>query len=238
MKSKRMLHVDYMENGSRMVLDRDTNTLIPEWKAGLEESVMVWCKKCGNPYLSIREKCPYCGFTRQKEKIETELERAQKNVRRARGLDEPPKLTVGDLSIVNQAKRDHRVEEGQRRLANQKQGLTVGDLSWTTESKDSAEEERQRARAEKAGLTVGDRFVGRRVTPQPILSESQELIAEMQAEHRQKTEESIKIKNLMIAQEEEKQIRKDAAAIRIRQEREQVDREVDKLLRKGKARYG
>jgi len=68
------------------------------------------------------------------------------------------------------------------------------------------------------------------------MSESQELIAEMQAEHRKKREETIKIKNLVIEQEEEKQIRKDAAAIRIRQEREQVDRELDKLLGKGKAK--
>lgn len=238
MKSKRMLHLDYMENGIKMVLDRDTNTLIPQWKAELEETVMIWCKKCGAPYLSTRDKCPYCGFTREEEKIETELERAQKNVRRAKGLDEPAKLTVGDLSIVKREQREHRIEEGQRRLENQKRGLTVGDLSWTTESKDSAEEQTQRARAEKAGLTVGDQFVGRRFTPQPTLSESQELIAEMQAEHRQKREESVKIKNLIIAQEEEKQIRKDAAAIRIREEREQVDRDLDKLLRKGKAHLG
>lgn len=237
MKSKRMLHLDYMENGSRIPTETQI-TLIPEWKADLEETVLVWCKKCGAPYLSTRDKCPYCGFTRQEEKIETELERAQKIVRRAKGLDEPAKLTVGDLSVVKKDQREHRVKEGQRRLKNREQGLSVGDLSWTTESRDSAKEERERPRAEKAGLTVGDRFVGRRVTSQPILSGSQELIAEMQAEHRKKMEESIKIKNLIIEQEEEKQIKKEAAKARIKAEQQQVEKELDQLLRKGKAHYG
>jgi ribosomal protein L37E len=218
-----MLHLDYMENGSRMALDRDTNTLIPKFEADLEESVMVWCKKCGAPYLSIRDRCPYCGFTRQEEKIENELERAQKNVRRAKGLDEPTPLTVGDLSFVKKEQREHRVEEGQRRLDNQKRGLTVGDLS---------------IRKGKDNRGLDQLYEGQRAYVEPQMSESQELIAEMQAEHRQKREESIKIKNLIIAQEEEKQIRKDAAAIRIRQEREQVDRELDQLLRKGKAHLG
>jgi ribosomal protein L37E len=218
-----MLHLDYMENGSKMALDRESNTLIPEWKAELEESVLIWCKKCGAPYLSTRDKCPYCGFTRQEEKIESELERAQKNVRRARGLDEPAKLTVGDLSVVKKDQREHRVEEGQRRLDNQKRGLTVGDLSVCKGKDDRA---------------LDELYEGQRAYPVAHMSESQELIAEMQAEHRQKREEVSKITNIMIEQEEEKQIRKEAAEARIRAEREQVDRELDQLLRKGKAHLG
>ena len=219
MKSKRMLHLDYMENGSTMVLDRYTNTLIPKWKAELEESVMVWCKKCGAPYLSIRDKCPYCGFTREEEKIETELERAQKNVRRAKGLDEPTPLTVGDLSFTKKDQRERRVEEGQRRLDNQKRGLTVGDLS---------------IRKDKDDRALDELYEGQRAYPVAHMSESQELIAEMQAEHRKNREETSKITNIIIEQEEEKQIKKEAAKARIRAEREQVDRELDQLLRKGK----
>jgi len=204
-----------------MALDRATNTLIPKYKADLEESVLVWCKKCGNPYLSIRQECPYCGFSREEENVENELERAQKNVRRAKGLDEPTPLTVGDLSFVKKEQREHRVEEGQRRLDNQKRGLTVGDLSVCKGKDDRA---------------LDELYEGQRAYPVAHMSESQELIAEMQAEHRQKREEVSKITNIMIEQEEEKQIRKEAAEARIRAEREQVDRELDQLLRKDKAK--
>lgn len=219
MKSRRMIHLDYMENGSRMVLDRATNTLIPKYKADLEESVLVWCKKCGAPYLSIRQECPYCGFTRKEENVENELERAQKNVRRAKGLHEPTPLTVGDLSFVKKEQREHRVEEGQRRLDNQKRGLTVGDLS---------------IRKDKDDRALDELYEGQRAYPVAHVSESQELIAEMQAEHRKNREETSKITNIIIEQEEEKQIKKEAAKARIRAEREQVDRELDQLLRKGK----
>lgn len=231
MKSGRFMHVDVVENGKRMMLDRQKNVLVPE-----EAESMVWCKKCGAPYLSSRQKCPYCGFTREEENVEAELERAKKAVRMAKGLDEPVKLTVGDLSFARQNQRQHRVKAGLRRLDNEKRGLTVGDLSWTTESKDSPEEELQRARAEKAGLTVGDQFVGRRFTPQPTHTESQEIASEMMEKAQQKREEVSKITNIIIEQEQEKQIRKETAQARIKAEQQQVEKELDQLLRKGKAK--
>jgi len=206
------MHIDSLVDGKEVVLDRKTNAL------RINEPELVWCKKCGAPYLSSRQACPYCGFTRLEEKIESELERAQKNVRRARGLDEPAKLTVGDLSVVKKDQRERRVEEGQRRLKNQERGLTVGDLS-VCKGKDNR------------GLD--QLYEGQRAYVEPQMSESQELIAEMQIAHAKKREESIKIKNLIIEQEQEKQIRRQETEARIRAERLQVERELTELLRKG-----
>jgi hypothetical protein len=155
-----------------------------------------------------RGKCPVCGHeepapfeivlpTRQTTPQE-ELERSQKNIRRARGLDEPIALSVGDLSFVETSKRKNRVQDGIKGLENMERGLTVGDQSFASAQKDSK------------GLD--NLYVGQGAYVASSMSESQEIQAEMMAKHRKDQEEVFRIRQIMVEQQQEKELRRHARA--------------------------
>ena len=127
-----------------------------------------------------------------------ELERAQKNITRARGLDEPIALTVGDLSFVETSKRKNRVQDGMKRLENMERGLTVGDQSFASTQKDSK------------GLD--NLYVGQGAHVASSMSESQEIQAEMMAKRRKDQEEVFRIRQIMVEQQREKELRREAHA--------------------------
>jgi hypothetical protein len=138
-----------------------------------------------------RGKCPVCGHeepapfeivlpTRQTTPKD-ELERAQKNIRRAKGLDEPKALTVGDLSVVEAKK--NLPENVKQRLRDLKEGLSIGDLSIATAKKD--------------GKGLNALFVGRHPVVKAFVSESEEIKMDMMKKRRKQIDEMFYIQNLM-----------------------------------------
>jgi hypothetical protein len=125
-----------------------------------------------------------------------ELERAQKIIRRARGLDEETELSVGDLSFVETSKRKNRVQDGIKALENMERGLTVGDQSFASAHKDPTE--------------LDNLYVGQGAYVASSMSESQEIQAEMMAKRRKDQEEVFRIRQIMIDQQREKELRHEA----------------------------
>jgi hypothetical protein len=117
------------------------------------------------------------------------------------GLKAPGKLplTVGDLSVVKKKDRETRVKEDRQYLRNLKEGLSIGDLSVAADERESIEARVDADLARKdESLTVGDLFRGQRPNDlAPSTSESQEILAEMQAKMREKREEVLHIQNLL-----------------------------------------
>ena len=125
-----------------------------------------------------------------------ELERAKKNVRRARGLDKPRTLSVGDLSFSAESKRKNRIQDGTQRLENMERGLSVGDLSFASAHKDPTELD---------GL-----YVGQGAYVAPSTSESQEVADEMMAKRQRDQEEIFRIRQIMFEQQQEKELKREA----------------------------
>lgn len=169
------------------------------WACGFE-----WILKPGEPDI-----CPNCKrpnvileteaappetikivLKRGDESPQETLERSKELIRDAKGLP-PVKLTVGDLSIATAQKNSH--ENVRQRLRAMKDGLSVGDKSWVTAQKDSIEVQLQREDAEKRGLTVGDLSVVKSARPQPSMSSSQEIAAEIMRKHAEKRREVLEM---------------------------------------------
>jgi len=179
------------------------------WSCGLrwilklgEEDV---CPRCGRPNVIPETSPPQKIEIVLKHRDETTgqvLQRSAKLLKQAKGVREVP-LTVGDLSCVSSRKRSP--EEARQHLRTMNQGLSIGDRSIVTDNKDSIENQVQRAQAEKRGLTVGDLSgLYRDAIPQPTMSPSQEILSEMQAVHRKKRQEVLKIQEYMFNQQQEK----------------------------------
>jgi hypothetical protein len=119
---------------------------------------------------------------------EEALAKNEEIMKRRRKVPEQ-KLSVGDLSVVNEPKRKNRVKDGQRYLRNREKGLTVGDHSVVTDERESIEARVDADLARKdESLTVGDLFRGMR--PNDFApSTSAEILMEMQRKQREKREE-------------------------------------------------
>jgi len=219
------MHVDSLVDGKEVVLDLHIMSLRPKKDVVIREG-----EQSADNLRTVQ-----IVFKRNDDSPEETLRKSKKLLRQMRGLDEPVRLTVGDLSVTEKEKQKSRARDAKRYLRNVEQGLSIGDLSVVTEEKDSVKSEAQRARADRDGLTVGDLFVGRGFVPEPQTSESQELLAEMQAKHNRKREETLKLKQIMFEQEQEKKAWKEAAEARRRRDAEQVDQDVAKLLKKRRA---
>jgi hypothetical protein len=106
----------------------------------------------------------------------------------------PAKLTVGDLSVVNEPKRKNRVQDGMRYLRDREKGLTVGDRSVV--------------RQDQRGLK--DLFVGP-AAPKSNTSPSQEVLMGMQRKQWEKIDEVARIKQIMFEQARTDKIRREVA---------------------------
>jgi hypothetical protein len=131
-------------------------------------------------YLHVPPKIEIVLSDRQTSPQE-ELERTQKNIRRAKGLDEPIALTVGDLSVVEAKKNSP--ENVKQRLRDLKEGLSIGDLSIATAKKD--------------GKGLNELFVGRHPVVKAFVSESEEIKMDMMKKRRKQVDERFHIQNLM-----------------------------------------
>jgi uncharacterized Zn finger protein (UPF0148 family) len=178
------MHVDSLVDGQEVVLDRKTNELLP--RATVDALLPGRCTRCGVAMVKRQSGeyyCPKCGGTvaQPVESIPNptlEIERAKRNIQRARGFGEESKLTVGDLSVVDEEKR----KAVRQRLRALHDGLTVGDLSTATDAK-----------LEEARLD--DLFVGGKV--EPCVSESEAVKAKMMEKHKRKLEEMQRLRRML-----------------------------------------
>jgi len=178
------MHVDSLVDGKEVALDWATHRLIP--RRVLAET-------------TVSDVTTEIVLKHRNESPEQTLQRSAKIIKDSKGLPSV-KLTVGDISWVRAQKRDPR--RVRQRLQAMDRGLSVGDLSYVTAEKDSVESELQRAKAERDGLSVGDLFHGRRCSPQPNMSESQELAAKQIQRHRKKVDERRRIGELLSGNDE------------------------------------
>jgi DNA-directed RNA polymerase subunit RPC12/RpoP len=198
------------------------------------------CPQCGHPYVIegriaegpsvtpgpakyLHAKIAIVKDSTENLKPEEVLEKSRQIFKQMRTPD-AVKLTVGDHSVVEQNKEKYRSRDTKRYLRNHEQKLSVGDLSVATESKDSVDSEMQRARAERDSLTVGSKFVGHPTIIEPAVSESQEILMNMQECHRNGWEYERKIRAHIFEKQEEDKARS-------RRAHEQIDREVAELRR-------
>jgi hypothetical protein len=156
------------------------------------------CGKCGHVWeteANKNEPCPSCGYKQVvhgyqvgemfvtldvAQKADAELERTKellKSIRAPGGA----KLTVGDISLATCKKNDPKIVR--QRLRAMAQSLTVGNMSEVTAERDSVDAELQREQARARGLTVGDLSVAKKHIPEPSMSPSQEIAADMIRKH-------------------------------------------------------
>ena len=121
-------------------------------------------------------------------------------------------------------------------MRTRKQGLTVGDLSVVTDSRDSTTEELRKQRDETRGLSVGELYCGRRASDFPSdLSPSQEMRSKMQADHREKRQKVLKIQEYIFNQQQEKKAQEEAVGRRYADSAE-FEKDVEEAIRKEQAK--
>lgn len=173
--------IDHMEDGQPMVLDWATDAIVPRKQVSCHGD----CAHCDwlETDIAIRSFEPFeIVLPGGHATPEEALAKSKEIMKRRRKVPEQ-KLTVGDLSVVKKKDRETRAKEARQYLRNQKQGLSIGDISKVTDEK--PDEPR-----------LDNLFVGARVI-ESNTSESQEILAKMQTDMREKREEIQHIQNLI-----------------------------------------
>jgi hypothetical protein len=193
----RYIPIDYVEAGQPTVLDRAMNIIVPRKQVSCRGD----CARCDRlePYVRPNGQPSLIKYVEVPEDVLMPLEVLVKAEQLSRERHRIPelKLTVGDQSVVTAQKR--RPEIAMQYLRNQKQGLSIGDMSKVTDERESIEArvDADLARKDEA-LTVGDLFRGMRPNDfEPATSASQEVLMEMQRKQREKREEILHIQNLL-----------------------------------------